>query len=314
MTRTPSDMCSRCCRDCVSEQSSSTFFDYNYLGENMKSICAEEIIEKIAETIRNACRGPIPPTEVEVWRGVCNVLKHRDLDNLEARARAAGRQIRVRQVMQIRYRREARRLLAEWPEAEVAWGGPVTAEMIAHEIGECARGYQFVVPTHTVWKRVVSTLKARPPKLKGYCHIVARNLLSDLDDQDEVCERWRERARRVAVKWLLELWLKEEIEQARAKVRGEFEEFVPTIEVKARQRNTALKQFKVVRMRVIEGMSDADVAHSFPETTPAQRWQWKSRGIKRILAAGPPSHLAWVLKQALSPVRSAGAKKRKKVG
>lgn len=122
-------------------------------------------------------------------------------------------------------------------------------------------------------------LAAHPENPENYAFVVGRNwAISRLRTQ-----RYQERVAAFAARRAEEERLKQETFERCTK---EFAEL--TARLVPELRETQLRMIGMVRLSVLERRTDEECAERYPGSTPAQRWQWKRRGLKLLLPHASP--------------------------
>lgn len=117
-------------------------------------------------------------------------------------------------------------------------------------------------------------LAAHPANPSNYAFVVGRNwAISRLRTQ-----RYQERVAALAARRAEEDRLQHEMFE---RCTREFAEL--TARLVPELRETQLRMIGMVRLSVLERRADEECAERYPGSTPAQRWQWKRRGLKLLL-------------------------------
>jgi hypothetical protein len=91
----------------------------------------------------------------------------------------------------------------------------------------------------------------------------------------------------------------QERETELSKLRTELDAIVAELLPTARP--VQARQLGIVRLVVVDGLTDAQCAERFPGTNPVQRYQWKSRGLSLVIGHCSPELRGLLLARANRP-------------
>ena len=137
-------------------------------------------------------------------------------------------------------------------------------------------------------------LSANPTDIKSFAFLVGRNSVISRHRREQAAARKRVHDQVDAAEMLAVAKVQWEQAQDLAEARGQFDAFVRDIP-EGPQTQTLFEQTQIVRLQVLDGRGGLALAEAFPGSTPAQRWQWKRRGLKLLLKHNPPEPLKCVL-------------------
>ena len=171
----------------------------------------------------------------------------------------------------------------------------VSESMIATAVRRGAKFAGELLSVELVWQIVVRTIKDRHDSLLGYAFTSGRN--AGLDKRRCRMARVNRIARLKAE--ASRLLAGQRWERVLVQARREFDGAATALP-RSRRLMAHRQQMEMVRLRVLESATAAEIADAFPGSTANQRYQWKRRGIMRLLASELPPALREVLQAAIS--------------
>jgi predicted RNA polymerase sigma factor len=141
-------------------------------------------------------------------------------------------------------------------------------------------------------------LAANPPDIKAYAYRAGRNAAIDAFRREEAAVRVRKLENEKASKALQDAKVAWDNARDMETAREQFARFIACLPQSSRDL-TRDQKIEIVRQVVIEGKKERNLAEAFPGSTPAQRWQWKHRGVRLLLKHNPPEPLSRILREAV---------------